>query len=166
MGRAGAKRNNGTDSYVNMLSEEQLQKWLAEKNEDYRKKDIPPKRRPFSALCDLAKEFNTPIYFGSELANKVFDWFTANTKLGSHAIGALFTGIFYFDACFWPVSIPIGYGTFKLNALAALEAMPEKMKKQLQQNKNEIWIYALYWVIIYLTHHLTPSGEVGHDCFP
>ncbi len=92
-----------------MLSEEQLPKWLAQTNENYRKKNIPPKRRPFWALSDLAKQFNTQINFGSDLANKVFDWFTANTKPGSHAIGTLFTGVFYFDACFWPVSVPIGY---------------------------------------------------------
>ena len=144
MGGTGA--NKCTDSHVNMLSEEQLPKWLAGKNENYRKNDIPPKRRPFLALAELSREFNTSIYLNSDLANKVFGWFTANTKPGAHAIGSLFTGIFYFDACFWPVFIPIGYGTFKLDALSSLETMPKEMKAQLQQDQNEMRIYALYWI--------------------
>ena len=35
-----------------MLNEEQFEKWLNEKNQSYRTKDIPPKQRPFFALAD------------------------------------------------------------------------------------------------------------------
>jgi len=129
-----------------MISEEQLIKWLAQKNENYRQNDIPPKRRPFLALSDLSKEFRISLSFDSKLAKGIFNWFTANTQPGSHAMGSLFTGVFYFDACFWPVFIPIGYGRFKLNALASLETMPEQMKSQLQQNQKEIEIYCCYWI--------------------
>ena len=129
-----------------MLNDEQLKVWLIEKNESYRKKDIPPKQRPFLALSDLSKEFSISFCFGSELANSIVNWFTANTKPGSHAMGSLLTGVYYFDACFWSVHIPIGWGTFKLNALDSLETMPEEIKRQLQQNTNELWTYTLYWV--------------------
>ena len=129
-----------------MFSAEQLQKWLAEKNEIFRANDIHPKRRPFLALMDLSKEFGTAIDLQSNLSNQVFDWFTANTKHGSHTIGSMFTGVYYFDACFWPVSIPVGAGTFLLNALDSLQTMPKGMKAQLKQDTDELWHYAFYWV--------------------
>jgi hypothetical protein len=129
-----------------MLNEEQFEKWLNEKNQSYRAKDIPPKQRPFLALSDLSNEFKITIFFGSKLANQVFEWFEKMTQAGSHAIGTLFTGVYFFDACFWPVSIPVGYGMMKVNALDALETMPKILKEQLQNNVDELWSYTLYFV--------------------
>ena len=60
-------------------------------------------------------------------------------------MGSLFTGSYFFDACFWPVSIPIGWGQFKLDALAALETMPDTLKCELKNNVDEFWVYVLYW---------------------
>jgi len=119
--------------------------WLRSANERYRASDIPPVRRPFQALSDLSRERNSTIRFPSPAAKKIFDWFKAHTKPGSHAVGAMYTGAFYFDACFWPVRVPMGYGQCHLNALDALETMPLVLKQELQSKSNDIWAYVLYW---------------------
>ena len=113
----------------------------------FRSRTLPLSRPSFRGqVTDLSNEFKITIYFGSKLANQVFEWFEKMTQAGSHAIGTLFTGVYFFDACFWPVSIPVGYGMMKMNALDALETMPKILKEQLQNDVDELWSYALYFV--------------------
>jgi hypothetical protein len=114
-------------------------------NEQYRQKEIPPIQRPFRALMDISRELSCSIVFPSASADRIFDWFVKNTKPGSHAIGALFTGAFYYDVCFWPLSVPVGYGSFQLNALTALDTMPEALKASLMSSHEATWALALYW---------------------
>ena len=94
--------------------------WLVAANERFRQLNIPPKRRPFEALRELSVSQRLSIGLNSPAAEKVFKWFLAHTQPGSHAIGALFTGVFYYDACFWPVTVPVFYGRVQLNAFDAL----------------------------------------------
>ncbi len=128
-----------------MLNPNELETWLQAANERYRCAEMPPRQRPFQAMNDYTREFNCSVAFGSPTATIVFDWFYAHTKLGSHAVGALFTGAFYFDACFWPLSIPIGYGTFSLNALESLETMQQPLREQLEESRNDMCRLATYW---------------------
>lgn len=128
-----------------MLNPEALEAWLQAANERYRREEMPPRRRPFQAMSDYTREFNCSVAFGSPLATTVFDWFYGHSKPSSHAVGALFTGAFYFDACFWPLSIPMGYGTFTLNALESLDTMQPHLRKQLEQNRRDMWRLATYW---------------------
>jgi hypothetical protein len=128
-----------------MLTNQQLNDWLERANERYRQRDLPPRQRPFRAISDLSKEFKISIDFGSDVAGKIFDWFTNHTQAGSHAIGSLFTGAYYFDACFWPVSIQVGFGTFVPKALDALETMPKMLKNQLCADRSEVRNYTSYW---------------------
>jgi len=100
-----------------MIDEKGLDGWLQSTNARYRSEEIPHRHRPFKALSDFSREFNCSIDLAPPTANTIFEWFEAHSQPGSHAVGALFTGAFYFDACFWPLYIPLGYGTFTLNAL-------------------------------------------------
>lgn len=127
-----------------MLSQTELESWLQRTNKRFRADNVHPRSRGFLALIELSKEFQISTSLGSELSNKIFKWFETNTQEGSHAIGALFTGVYYYDACFWPVFISIGYGTFRLNPFAALETMPASIKAHLQ--KDESPGYVLYWI--------------------
>lgn len=128
-----------------MLNPKQLEAWLQAANERYRREEIPPRRRPFQAMSDYTREFNCSVALDSPLAKSVFDWFYANSQPESHAVGSLFTGTFYFDSCFWPLYIPIGYGKFSLNALECLETMPEALKQQVEQSQKDIWHFHIYW---------------------
>lgn len=96
-------------------------------------------------MSDYTREFKCAVVFDSPLAKTVFNWFYENTKSGSHAVGPLFTGAFYFDTCFWPLFIPLGYGTFSLNALECLESMPKALRDEVERSRADIWALALYW---------------------
>lgn len=128
-----------------MITPQVLDAWLAVVNARYRQEEIPPMGRPFRAFSDFTKEFNYAIEISSPLAKTIFAWFKENTKPGSHAIGAMFTGSFYYDACFWPLQILHGYGEFKPNALDSLETMPPSLKEQLARNYQGLWSLMPYW---------------------
>jgi len=128
-----------------MIDPNALETWLTSTNARYRADELPPRLRPFRALCDFSREFNCSILLDSPIANSIFDWFYKHSQPGSHAVGALFTGAFYFDACFWPLYIPIGYGTFSLSAMDCLETMPLSIKEHVSQSHQDLWNLALYW---------------------
>ncbi len=127
------------------MKDAQLYEWLEAANQRYRRREIPPKQRPFLALADLARERALIVLFPSPTAEKIFGWFKENTQEGSHAIGSLFTGIYFFDASLWPVYVHIGYGRFPLDSLDALETMLSKIRDQLAASKPDFWNYTLFW---------------------
>ena len=114
-------------------------------NERYRRDEIPPRVGPFKALQEFSREFGVTISFSSELAERIFGWFKERSTPEAHQIGNLFTGSFFFDAFFWPVSVPIGYGNFQLNPLEALDAMPQPVKTDLCRHRYDLQVYMLYW---------------------
>lgn len=119
--------------------------WLESANERYRQAHRPPMRRVFQAMQELSKERGRPLVLGSPAADKIADWFVAHTKPGSHAIGALFTGAFYFDASFWPVTIPIFYGTHRFDPLDSLQSMPDPIKQALWRKPDGRSVLLHYW---------------------
>ncbi len=111
--------NDRTPSLPSLDSDIVADEWLASANKRYRSESIPAKRRPFEALCEYTKEKKAAITFRSPAADQVFRWFQERSAPGAHRIGTLFTGTYFYDAHFWPVSIPIGYGNVKLDAFQA-----------------------------------------------
>src|SRR5579872_3899250 len=91
--------------------------WLELQNQRMGDEGVPYPRRPFKAIENWTLENGCSISFPSPTADRVFSWFESHSPKGAHAIGAMFTGAFYFDAYFWKVPIPIAYGTVKINAL-------------------------------------------------
>jgi hypothetical protein len=79
------------------------------------------------------------------VVSKIFSWFDKNTKAGSQQINPMYTGVFYYDSCFWPVFVPIIYGTVKINACDALKTMPESIVKQLWKDRGELEQYVSVW---------------------
>ncbi len=120
--------------------------WLIAINEKFRKEDVPPKARPFLALEAFSKEFNCSIAIPSEMANMIFEWFYENTKDGSHNMGPLYRGTYYFDSCFWPVYILNQFGKCRINAFDSLESMPPRFREQIKANKKQSWDFVLLWV--------------------
>lgn len=128
------------------MKREALEPWLEAANRRYGAEGLPHRGRPFRALSDFSKEHKCSIRFDAPIAKAIFDWFYAHSPPGSHAIGSLFTGAFFFDASFWPLNIPIGYGTFKLNVIESLSTMPLTVRNPLEANAQDMKQLALYWV--------------------
>lgn len=122
------------------------EEWLTAINEKFRREDVPPKARPFLALEAFSKEFNCSIAIPSETANIIFEWFYKNTKYGSHNVGPLYRGVYYFDSCFWPVYILNQFGKCQINAFDSLEFMPVKLREQIKADKKQSWDFVLLWV--------------------
>ncbi len=120
--------------------------WLAEANKGYRADSMPAKKRPLQALCDYTKQQKATIRFGSPAAESVFRWFKERSAPGAHRVGALFTGSYFYDAHFWPVSVLIGWGNVRLDALEALETMPPATKAELRSDPVGLRTYVLYWI--------------------
>lgn len=122
------------------------EEWLIAINERFRKEDIHPKSRPFLALEAFSKEFNCSIAIPSETANMIFEWFYKNTKDGSHNIGPLYRGVYYFDSCFWAVYILNQFGKCRINAFDSLESMPSRLREQIKADRKQSWDFVLLWV--------------------
>jgi hypothetical protein len=128
-----------------MNADEIDEEWLTRTNERFRAMNLPPKQRPFKALQELALSRGLQITLNSPAAEKIFQWFLANTQPGAHAIGPLYTGVFFYDACFWPVTIPIFYGRVRLDAFKALETMPDAIKGAIKGDPRACHVLAEHW---------------------
>lgn len=124
-----------------MLTED----WLNKLNKEFREAGIEQPRRPWVAIQRYSAEFNTSVDLTSGLAKKIFEWFAAHSKPGAHQIGNLYESVYFYDSAFWPVSIPIGYGTFKLNVLESLDQMPKHISTELWSDRKQAWDYSLFW---------------------
>ncbi len=136
------------DSVENLspiLPEEIQTSWLEDKNERYRALHIPPNQRVITAIADLTKEKGRPILVGSTTGTIINNWFKENTKDGAHEIGSSFTGAFYFDASFWPVTIPVFYGTCSFCPLDSLKSMKPTLLNAMTSDKQEYELYINYW---------------------
>jgi hypothetical protein len=130
---------------VDLDNDEICEAWLNDANRRYRREAVPPKRRPFDALLDYTREKNGALSINSPAASRVFEWFKQRSVPEAHYMGPLFTGSFFYDAYFWPTSIGIGFGKFKLDAFEALGTMPRPLKLELANDPEDLRIYLLYW---------------------
>ncbi len=121
------------------------EEWLIAINEKFRKEDIPPRARPFLAFKAFSEQFNCSVVIPSEIANTIAEWFYKNTQEGSHKIGSLYRGVYYFDSCFWPVYIPIVYGEVPLNVFDSLLTMSDNFKSQIKADKKRLENFLLLW---------------------
>ena len=131
---------------VKRFSMKPTEEWLVAINKKFREANIPPKARPFLALKAFSEEFKCNVAFASETANIISDWFYKNTKEGTHKIGSMYRGAYYFDACFWPVDIPIIFGKPKIAAFDSLKSMPEQLKKQIKDDKKQLMSFLSLWM--------------------
>jgi hypothetical protein len=138
--------NDRTPPLLNFDNDFISDDWLTNANSRYRAESMPAKRRPFQALLDHTSEKHGAISFSSPAAERVFRWFKERTAPGADRIGALFTGSYFYDPHFWPVTIPIGYGNVKLDAFQLLETMPDAVKLEMSRNPDELRTYVLYWI--------------------
>jgi hypothetical protein len=122
-----------------------LEEWLIKLNKEFRAEGIEIRRRPFDAIMRYSKEFDVSISLSSDLAKKIFKWFEAHSKPGAHHVGSLYNSVYYYDSQFWPISIPITYGTVELNALKSLGQMPDNIIDEMMSDKKQAWDYMAFW---------------------
>jgi hypothetical protein len=106
--------------------------WLEAFNRKCSDQDIAYRTRPFLALRAWSLENTIAVGLNSETSKQIFDWFYRNSPPESHHLGPLYTGIFYYDVYFWPIDVPIAYGTITLDAFDALTTMPDPVKERLR----------------------------------
>ncbi|WP_414526372.1 hypothetical protein [Nodularia chucula] len=120
--------------------------WLRAINEKFRSEDVPPKARPILAILEYSKQFNCSWISPSDIDKTIETWFDENTKPGSHKIGSLYKGTFYFDSCFWQIDIPIGIGCYPVKAFDSLTLMPDNLKKEIQAKPQILREFIAVWL--------------------
>jgi hypothetical protein len=131
-----------------MESKDQItpsEEWLEAVDAKMGSEGVPYRQRPFQAIRAWSLENDCPVWYGTEFANRIFAWFERHSAPGSHNIGGMYTGVFYFDAYFWPVEIPLAYGRVTLNPLASLRIMPDSIKSRLAQSRVTLLEYMGVW---------------------
>lgn len=121
------------------------EKLIEQINEELRKEDIDPRTRPLEAMRRLAKELNRSIVIPSEDAELIFDWFARHSKPEIHTIGHFYRGAYYYDATFWTVSIPLIFGSVKVDVFQSLSEMPDSIKKVIKSDRETTTNYVLFW---------------------
>jgi hypothetical protein len=58
----------------------------------------------------------------------------------------MYMGTLYYDSCFWPIFIPVVFGTVKLDAAKSLRTMPDPIKSRLMKDRQEFMQYIAVWV--------------------
>jgi hypothetical protein len=118
--------------------------WLEQFNERMAQEGVPHKQRPFRALSEWTRIHPVTIAFNSPEAKALFAWFEQNSPPTSHHIGPMFKAAYFFDAAFWPVDVPIVYGTARLNPFDTLTGMPLSVKQRLGRNPKQME-FVLFW---------------------
>lgn len=124
---------------------EDLTAWLAAASERYRQDQVPHKGRPWLAASEYSREFGRPVVFGSPLERTIAEYFEENGPASAQQPEALFANAFYFDAHFWPLRIPIGFGNFALDPVACLDPMPDSVKAALRSSVPDYPRFLLHW---------------------
>lgn len=124
-----------------MISENELEKL----NQEFRNENIEHRRRPWEAIKRISDRKNKTINLASKEVDFIYNWFNSRSKPGTHAMGYLHQGVYYYDSTFWRVSINIGYGIVAVKPLDALDDMPANIKADLNNDHNESKNYALFW---------------------
>src|SRR6266705_4014508 len=113
--------------------------WLQDVNQQYRAEDMPPSKRPFSALREWAKmhdKATTPkpflLHLDSEAWRKIYTFFRTNTKLGQESRQPLRRAAWFYDGSFYQISLGVRLGGLRpsatVNAFDYLaETMPIKV---------------------------------------
>ncbi len=122
-----------------------LEEYLETLNEEFKQNHIEHKKRPFEFISRYSTAINKPINLSSDFAKYIFDWFEKRAKDGAYSIGSLYTSVYYYDAQFWELSIPIFFGTVELNLLESLKEMSASDKEKILKNDKQKLDYIAFW---------------------
>jgi HEPN domain-containing protein len=136
------------DFGTEIVKQEVTSEWLERVNQEFTKSEMPHWQRPYEVIRIWSKTNSIPISMSSLRARKVYDWFRANTKPGSNWVGPLADATFYHDAAFWEVTVPLCYGSPRMNPLDMLH-MPASVKLRFCNERNDVFIFVKFFADIY-----------------
>ncbi len=116
---------------------------LEQINSQMSKEGIPHIRRPFEAIVRLSKQYGIQVKIPSAFSDEIFTWFNRRTKPGSDFIGSLYKSAYYYDSEFWPVKIPIIYGSVALDPMTCITGMPEQIREGFHKTRGSD--YLVFW---------------------
>jgi hypothetical protein len=119
--------------------------WLEEFNQKLAREGIQHNARPFKALLEWSRSTGCSGEFGSPESNAVFQWFYDHSPPGSHDILPVFVGALYYDAAFWPVEVPPGYGTYRLDGRKAVRSMPDPVWARMCSAHSDLATFIAVW---------------------
>lgn len=129
------------DFGVRHVKQEPTDDWLENVNADFSANEVPHGRRGWEAI-GVWSDANggLPINMSSPRAERIFAWFRENVNPVSNEVGPIATAALFFDTSFWPVTIPLAYGSPQINPLDLLR-MPASVKLRFCADQNEMYIY-------------------------
>ena len=117
-----------------MTNRQALEEWLVLANQRYKEAGVDHAARPWKAVSEYSIEFQHSFIMGRSGPDEfIFEWFKQRSKNGTREIGSLYESAFYYDACFWSLRIPVGFGSFCLSLEACIGEMPEPLKRELSK---------------------------------
>jgi hypothetical protein len=119
--------------------------WLDGVNRQLRDQGIHPAARPWKAIAAYQAETGSIVLSPGPIDRRIFDWFARHTKAGVQAVGPMFSGAFYFDGVFWPLTVPIFCGTVELQPEGALPTMQLAMLAQLLADADRASEFIAVW---------------------
>ena len=137
--------------------------WLVEFNEKMAREGVEHVARPFRALLEWSRVTGSTIEFGSPESDAVFQWFYAHSPPGSHNVLPAFIGALFYDAAFWPIEVPLGYGTYRLDGRQAARSMPDPVWASMCRSRHDLAVFIELWAdcLDYaygITEILAPTG--------
>lgn len=127
------------------VNEKELMQRLEKINVALQKEQIEIGRRPWEAMRRYSMEYKTKFLLDSDIARFIFEWFKKRYGDREQHTRALYESVYFFDATFWLVEIPLGYGQFRLDPRDSLRTIPNPVKDTLFTNPRTAWDYALWW---------------------
>jgi hypothetical protein len=119
--------------------------WLAELNERMSREGIPHAGRPIRALMEWSTFARCSLDFASPAAEVVFKWFSDRSPAGSHDVLPVFIGALFYDATFWPVEVPMGYGAYRLDGRHAARSMPDPVWANMCRSRRDLAVFVELW---------------------
>jgi hypothetical protein len=110
--------------------------WLSRVNSEMSAANVEHRQRAWRAWDLWLQESRQSLGFDHPTVKRIFDWFDERVKPGSQNLGPLFSGAFFYDAEFWPLKIPVFFGSVRINAFDSLIGMPVSTVRHLGQDES------------------------------
>lgn len=129
--------------------QEATPEWLEQVNRDFIANDVPHGQRAWEAISVWSNaNRGLPISMSSPRAERIQEWFRANTNPSSNTVGPIATAAFFHDTAFWDVTIPLCYGSPNFNPLDMLR-MPASVKVRFCAEQNDMYVYLKFFADTY-----------------
>jgi hypothetical protein len=137
------------DFGIRLVKQEVTTEWLEQVNAEFAAQEVPHGRRAWEAVRVWGEaNGGLPISMSSPRAERILAWFRKNVNPTSDKVGPIATAAFFHDTSFWPVTVPLVFGSPESNPLDLLR-MPASVKVRFCADQNEMFVYLKFAADIY-----------------